>query len=84
MPTTVRNTIVGVESFIVTMEESMQATNTIEADQRDQVFRKFQLEKFDPRHAVPAVSMTVNADITAVQAIRRTRNEDSPWPTGFP
>jgi pyruvate/2-oxoglutarate dehydrogenase complex dihydrolipoamide acyltransferase (E2) component len=56
----------------------MQTTDTREADQRDQAFRKFQLEKFDPRHAVPAVSMTVIADITAVQAIRRTRNEKRP------
>jgi pyruvate dehydrogenase E2 component (dihydrolipoamide acetyltransferase) len=56
----------------------MQITYKDETDQRDRVFRKFQLQKFDPRHAVPAVSMTVNVDITALQAMRRAHSQELP------
>jgi hypothetical protein len=59
-------------------EESMRLTYENETDQRDRVFRKFQLEKFDPRRAVPAVSMTVSADITALAS--RTEFLSSPLP----
>jgi pyruvate/2-oxoglutarate dehydrogenase complex dihydrolipoamide acyltransferase (E2) component len=60
------------------MEEQMQVTHKAETDQRDQVFRKFQREKFAARRAVPAVSMTVNADITALQVARKSHNEKLP------
>ncbi len=48
------------------------------ADQRDLVFRKFQLGKFDPKRIVPAVSMTLSADVTALQAVRQARNAGAP------
>jgi len=53
----------------------MNTTQRPNGDQRDRFFRQFQKEKFDPRNAVPAVSMTVSADIRALQVARKSYNE---------
>lgn len=49
-----------------------------DANRRDWVLRQFQIEKFSPRHAVPAVSMTVSADVAALQAVRKSYNAELP------
>jgi len=56
----------------------MSASQKPHTDQRDRIFRQFQTEKFDPRHAVPAVSMTVCAEVAALQSVRRSYNAGLP------
>lgn len=41
---------------------------------REQLFRKFQIEKYDRGRSVPCVSMTVDIDVTKVQERRRSHN----------
>ena len=53
------------------------------ADQRDLVFRKFQLGNPTLKRIVPAVSMTLSADVTALQAVRQARNAGGRVWTGF-
>jgi len=40
----------------------------------DRLFRKFQIQKFNPRRMVPAVSMTVDADVTHLAEVRSFLN----------
>ena len=44
-------------------------------DDRDRLFREFQIRKFNRKWAVPTVSMTVDIDISRLQEIRKTFNE---------
>jgi pyruvate/2-oxoglutarate dehydrogenase complex dihydrolipoamide acyltransferase (E2) component len=46
-----------------------------DTSERDDIFRSFQSRKFDRRRAVPAVSMTVDADIGKLESIRGVGNE---------
>jgi pyruvate/2-oxoglutarate dehydrogenase complex dihydrolipoamide acyltransferase (E2) component len=43
--------------------------------ERDLLFRKFQIQKFDRKRSAPAVSMTVDIDVTKVQEIREQYNQ---------
>lgn len=52
-----------------------EARDQHNADQREKLFRRFQTEKFDPRRAVPAVSMSVSVDIGTLQTARHRCNE---------
>jgi pyruvate dehydrogenase E2 component (dihydrolipoamide acetyltransferase) len=56
----------------------MTEASRSEAEIREAAFRKFQLGKFDPRRAVPAVSMSIGVDIAQVQALRASLNHGLP------
>lgn len=42
--------------------------------EREQLFRKFQIEKYDRGRSVPCVSMTVDIDVRKIQERRRSHN----------
>ncbi|MEW6357357.1 MAG: 2-oxo acid dehydrogenase subunit E2 [Planctomycetota bacterium] len=41
----------------------------------DKMFRTFQIQKFDTKRLIPAVSMTASADVTKLMALRKQANE---------
>lgn len=46
--------------------------------ERDNLFRKFQIEKFSRRKTVPCVSMMIDLNIDRLEDVRRTYNLDIP------
>jgi pyruvate/2-oxoglutarate dehydrogenase complex dihydrolipoamide acyltransferase (E2) component len=55
--------------------QRMSTSVMAEASERDDIFRSFQARKFDRKRVVPAVSMTVDADIGKLESIRGAGNE---------
>lgn len=61
----------------------MNASVMPNPSERDDLFRSFQARKFDRKRAVPSVSMTVDADIGNLEAIRGACNEGRPKAEGI-
>jgi len=47
-------------------------------DDADRLFRKFQIQKFGARRMVPAVSMTIDIDVTELARVRASLNAQRP------
>ncbi|NOZ22785.1 MAG: 2-oxo acid dehydrogenase subunit E2 [Planctomycetes bacterium] len=46
-----------------------------ELTEADRMFRTFQIQKFDTKRLIPAVSMSVSADVTKLMELRKQANE---------